>query len=173
MTLSIQFHAMPEEHMALMSKVLNDPNLWVSEYRTDQPAFRLLDRAVGGELQASVRALVFTAAEPNLSAATMHQFLGLNPDALVLDIGRQSASGLAESGLSSHTRDEELTKRWRGAAKQLKGALHSGAIAINPATGETAPMTWHRFTRKAQEAYAAGTVIRPTAGTSIIKLPNL
>ena len=173
MTLSIQFHAMPDEHGVLLSGALDDSNLWVSEHRIDSPAFKLVERAGETPAQPGVRALIFGAMEPDLDAVTMHQFAGLNPDALVLEIGALSESGLAESWLWSNARDKELVRRWRKAANQLKASLLSGAIAINPATGESAPMKWHRFTRKAQKAYANGVVMRPAAGTSIIKLPSI
>ncbi len=155
----------------MLSKALDDPTLWVIEYRNNQPAFKLLDRTVI-PVQASGRALIFSAKEPDLDAETMHQFSDRNPDALVLEMGQLSKAGLGESWLWSSTRDKETVLRWRAAAKQVKAYLLSGAVAVNPTTGESAPMKWHRFTQKAQEAYVEGVVLLPAAGSSVIKLPS-
>ena len=173
MTLSIQYHAMPDEYIVLLSKIIADDNLWISEYCEDSPRFRIVDRVDGSLSVRSRRAIMFTPAEPNLSGATMRQFAELNPDALVLEIGGLSENGLGESFLWSNTRDKDVVRRWREAAKQLKASLLSGAIAVNPDTGESAPMKWHRFTRKAQMAYADGVAMRPPAGTSVIRLPDV
>lgn len=172
MTLSIQFHAMPDEHLSLISMAIRDPNLWVVGFHEEVQAFNIVDRTGDCLELEDIRALIFTATEPNLDASTPHQFAGINPDALVLEIGGLSDLGLCESWLWSNTRDKDLTRRWREVAKQLKASLLSGAIAVNPTTGESAPMKWHRFTQKAQEAYADGIAMRPVAGNSIIELPN-
>jgi hypothetical protein len=172
-TLSIQFHALPGEHVGLLAGALADTTLWVSEHRIDAPAFRHLDRRDGTPSLAGTRSLIFTLREPDLGASTMHQFAGLNPDALVLEIGTLSETGLGESHLWSNSLDPSIIRRWRDVAKPLRAALFAGSVAFNPVTGKSGPMKWHRFTRKAQEAHHGGLVLRPVAGSSVIILPEM
>lgn len=163
---------MPEEHAALMAAALADRDLWVSILAGDPPSFRLLDRDGTPSIPADCQAIVFTASEPDLDVPSMYQFAVRNPDALVLEIGDLTAFGLGESHLSTMTRDPDLVRRWRAAAKPLKSVLLAGAIAFNPKTGLSGPMKWHRYTRAAQEAYAAGVVLRPVAGDCVIQVPS-
>jgi len=169
---SIQFHAMPEEHAGLMAAALADRDLWVSIFAGDPPKFRLMDRAGKPAIPAGCQAIVFTASEPDLDAPSLRRFALRNPDALVLEIGDLTASGLGESFLWTQSRDAALIRRWRAAAKPVKAALLSGAIAFHPRTGLSGPMKWHRYTRAAQEAYAAGIVLRPVAGDCVIQVPG-
>lgn len=172
MTLAIQFHAMPEEHAGLIAAALADCDLWVSTFAGDPPTFKVMDRAGKPAIPANCQAIMFTASEPDLDARSMREFAGRNPDALVLEIGDLTASGLGESCLWTKSREPALVRRWRALAKPVKAALHAGAVAFNPRTGMSGPMKWHRYTRGAQEAYAAGTVIRPVAGGCVIQIPG-
>ncbi|QDH35948.1 hypothetical protein [Porphyrobacter sp. YT40] len=171
MTLAIQFHAMPEEHAGLMAAALADCDLWVSTFAGDLPNFKLMGRADKPEIPAGCLAVVFTASEPDLDPPSIYQFASRNPDALVLEIGELTEAGLAESFLWTKSRDPDLVRRWRAAVRPLKSALLSGAIAFNSRTGLTGPMKWHRYTRAAREAYAAGIVLRPVAGRCVIQIP--
>ena len=95
MSFGIQFHAMPEEHAGLMAAALSDCDLWVSTFAGDPRTFRLMDRAGKPAIPAGCQAIVFTASEPDLDAPSMRRFALRNPDALVLEIGDLTASGLA------------------------------------------------------------------------------
>ena len=121
---------MPEEHAGLMAAALADRDLWVSIFAGDPPGFRLLDRVGTPSIPAGCQAVVFTASEPDLDVRSMYQFAVRNSDALILEIGDLTASGLGESHLSTMTRDPDLVRRWRAVAKPVKAALLAGAIAF-------------------------------------------
>ena len=148
-SLSIQFHALPDEFEALSDGLRNDTSVHMF----------VGHRYIGFSLDGPT---------PELSA---YDFRISNPDALVWEMGEISDSGLAESWVSAKTDNEAAMKRWRRAATALRKATSSGAIAKHPLSGAQAPMRWHRFTAGAQRAFADGLAMRPAAGKSIILLP--
>jgi len=171
--ISIQFHALPSEINDLASDLICDPNLFMTEVIKSPTQFVLWppqDR----ELKESDnrRALIFTLDKPTLSASSLYQIRMLNPDALVLEIGELSPRGLSESWLSARTDNKIAVQRWQRAAKALKAATLTGAEAVNPNNGASAPMRGHRFTKAAQKSFAEGLAMLPAAGNSIVRLPQ-
>jgi hypothetical protein len=148
-SLSIQFHALPDEFDALSSDLRNDGSVHMF---------------VG-------RGYVGFSLDGPTPEVTAYCFRISNPDALVWEVGEISRSGLAESWLSAKTDNEAAMKRWRRAATALRRATSSGATAKHPLSGAQAPMRWHRFTAGAQRAFVDGLAMLPAAGNSIILLP--
>jgi len=169
-TLSLQFHALPEEADALLSDVLGDHTVFVTLGEGTPLQFRLNAerRCLPG-----CEALIFTLLPPVLPARSVYDFLGLNPDALVFEVGQLKSAGLAESWLAAKTENEDAMKRWRRTARKVRSATLGGAIAVNPQTGATASMVGHRFTVGAQVLYLKGVAILPAAGSSLIQLPSM
>lgn len=171
--LSLQFHALPSEIPDLFSELMDDLGLFVVELVGKPPGFRLLgdtERAIFDQYR---DALAFSIVEPQLDAINMNEFRIKNPDALVLQIGSITDKGLSESWLSAMTDNKAAMDRWRKASKHAQAKMLIGATAVNPHNGAEAPMKWHRFTYGAQNAYENGTNILPSAGNSVIKLPDL
>lgn len=166
-SLSLQLHATPEEVDFLLSDVLNDRSVFVTLAEGSPLQFRVSEQR---RCSPACNALAFTLSPPVLSARSLYDFVGLNPDALLFHVGRLTPAGLAESWLAAKTENEDVMKRWRRTARKVRSATLSGAMAVHPNSGATAPMTGHRFTVGAQELYRKGVAILPAAGTARIQL---
>lgn len=170
--LSLQLHALPEEVDALLYDLLNDNSVFVTVVEGSRIPlqFRLDD---GRRCPPGCRALIFTLSPPMLPARSIHDFLGLNPGALVFEVGQLTPAGLAESWLSAMTENTDIMKRWKHSAKLMQAATLGGAVAVNPKTGATAPMKGHRFTAGAQAQYLKGVAMLPSAGNSLVQLTGI
>jgi hypothetical protein len=167
--LSIQLHALPSEVTSLLHGLLSDPAVFVTVAEGVPMQFRTIANRADHQLS-GCSAVLFTPSEPILGARTLSEFKNSNPDVLVFEIGQQTSSDLAESWLWAMTENAATMKRWKQAARQLQSLTQTGALAVNPVTGATAPMKGHRFTEGAQASYARGMTMRPAAGNSIVQL---
>jgi hypothetical protein len=167
--ISIQLHALPSEVASLLHGLLSDTAVCVTVAEGSPIRFRAVENRENDALS-GCKAVMFTLSQPELGAASLNEFKRLNPDVLVFEIGHQSSAGLSESWLWAMTENWEAMKRWKLAAKQLQSHTLTGAVAVNPLTGATAPMKGHRFTQGAQASYAHGTPMRPSAGNSVVQL---
>lgn len=166
--LSLQLHALPEEVTDLLSDPLNDPNIFVVTGESNPIRFCLKEN---NKFEPSkFRVIIFTTHPPKLEANSVYDFIGLNPEALVFEIGHITQNGLAESWLAAVTTSSEVEKRWRQVVKSIRSATLSGALAMNPNSGATVPIKGHRFTIGAQKAFLNGVKILPSAGNSIVML---
>jgi hypothetical protein len=167
--LSLQLHALPEEVDVLLSDVLNDHSVFVTLAEGSPLQFRLSEE---GRCSPECKALTFTLSSPVLPARSVYDFVRLNPDALVFQVGQLTSAGLTESWLAARTENEDALKRWKRVARKVRSATLGGATAVNPATGATAPMTGHRFTIGAQTLYLSGVAMLPVGGNSVVQLPD-
>lgn len=167
--LSMQLHALPEEVDVLLSDLLNDDSVFITSAKGLRGSlfFSLNEKR---RYLTDVNALIFTLSRPHLSARSMHDFLGLNPGALIYEVGKLTSVGLNESWLSAMTENKDAMKRWKRAVKLIQAATVGGGVAVNPNTGATAPMKGHRFTVGAHEKYLKGVEMLPSAGNSLIKI---
>jgi hypothetical protein len=168
--ISKQFHALPSEFPDLLEGLL-----------TDQSIFIVAVEKVGGSKQfkllnpdhkynsSAVEALIFTLKSPVLGAKNVYDFVGMNPDALIVEIGKYADGKLHESGFSTKTSNESALKRWRKAARQLCKLSKGGGRAVNPETGASAPALWMRHTPGAEEAFHQGVVLQ-AIGACVISL---
>jgi hypothetical protein len=175
-SVSLQFHALPEELPGLFLDLFLNEAVYVTAAFEHSLSKRELEFRKWAETPAEIlgnglQAICFSLDPLNLLAPNLYQFRLLNPNALTLVIGELSESGLAESWVSAMTDDEVAIQLWRKAIKKLKAKMLSGAIAIDPVTGATAPMKWHKFTQLAQHRFDKGLKLLPVAGNAIIKLP--
>jgi hypothetical protein len=170
--LSLQFHALPEEMGTLVSDLLQDNSVFMTVVEGSRMPlqFRLNEERL---YPPDCRALIFTLSPPVLSAKSIHDFRGLNPDALVLEFGQLVPAGLTESWLSAITENKDVVKRWKQTVKLVQAATLGGAVAVNPKSGAAAPMKGHRFTRGAQGQYLKGVAMLPSAGNSLIQLAGI
>lgn len=167
--MSTQFHALPSEIADLLGGLFDDPDVHVLR-TTGRSSYQEIDRpVVPGDGPVS---FAFTVHRPMiLGASTAFDFQKHNPEGLYLEIGGASAKGLEESWLQTMATNPFALGRWKKAFRKLKASTTTGAIAVNPTSGATAPMRAHRFTRRAQEAYAEGQPMLPCAGNTIIQFP--
>jgi hypothetical protein len=167
--LSIQLHALPSEVSLLLQGLLNDPAVFVTVAEGSPLQFRSIATR-DDEALAGCKAVLFTLSQPVMASGTLVEFKRTNPDVLVFEIGQQTTAGLAESWLWAMSENADAMKRWKQAAKQLQSLTQTGAVAVNPVTGASAPMKGHRFTEGAQASYASGIAMRPAAGNSLVQL---
>lgn len=171
--MSLQFHAMPFEIGDLVAGLIEDNDLFMVDIIGNPPHFyeRLSPRV---ELVDSSdrKALIFSISPPIISAKSIYDFKMSNPNALTLTIGSLTSIGLEESWLSSTTNDPVVLRRWRMASKMVRANMLSGSYAIDPATGKSVILKWHRFTKAAQQAFLQGVKILPAGGNSLIMLPS-
>jgi hypothetical protein len=172
MGISMQFHAMPDELEVLTAGLLDDPDVFVvhAEGPGAVPTPWSSPRDVTARAT-SRRWIGFTVSPPDLPAPNRYEYLGLNPDALVWDIGQITNRGLEESWLASGAQCDSVMKRWRRAAATLRKHTTAGAIAVSSITGATAPVRNHRYTAAAHHAFKEGLAMLPGAGNAIIRFP--
>jgi hypothetical protein len=168
--LSTQFHALPDEFMALVSPFVHENGIHVTAIKFPPFEAYQVDKATISSLfhDNSVKRLFLTLHPPILPASGMNDFLARNGDALILDIGRQSKAGLKESCLAARTNDLDALKTWRKLASKLKAITKAGAIAVNPTTGATSRDRNHRFTAGAKALDDQGVPMLPVAGSAVL-----
>jgi hypothetical protein len=169
--LSVQLHSMPDEVGGLLADLLGDPLVSVTIAKGAPLQFAQCDKQLQVAIPTGCKAVLFTLAEPTLGMSSLNEFRKLNPDALVFEIGQLKGKELEESWMSAMTDNQIAMRRWKQAAKQLRSATLTGAVAVNPGNGACAPMKGHRHTRAAQESFAKGIAMLPAAGNSVIRLP--
>jgi hypothetical protein len=111
-----------------------------------------------------VNILGFTLYPVHSCYKSRYDFVMQNPDALVLDVGRLTDLGLKQSWLSCKTDDEISLKKWKKISEIIKKNTLSGAVAVNPKTGESSPSKSHRYTIGAKEMLQSGIEMLPVAG---------
>ncbi len=168
--LSIQFHALPHEVFDLMGDAFKDNLITVTEVLDAPVRFRPWEADETSNRDNERRAFIFTLEPPKLNANSIDEFHEMNPGALFLEIGSITQNRLSESWLWAMTDNSHAMKRWRKIARELRNATLTGAIAVNPKNGATAPMKGHRFTAEARRSSIQGLEILPAAGNSLIKL---
>lgn len=168
----IQFHAVPEELIPLLSWAMKDLSVHITamrfwpfsavEMRPDTLEVLFLDP--------SVQEIKLTLEAPRLPVAMASEFYDRHSSALGLDIGRLSEKGLIESCLSCRDADTRSSDVWKRIAAKLRGITKAGASATSLATGVTAKYKNHRYTSGAKALDDKGVAILPAAGTSVLHL---
>jgi hypothetical protein len=168
----IQFHALPEELVALAQACIRDLALHGVAMRYFPFAAAEISNQQLPALfaEGAWRRLALTTTPPSLPAASALKFEDQNPDCLIIDIGRRTSRGLEESSISARTSDERAFGAWRQVAKRLKAITQAGAVAVNPDTGATAKVRNHRFTKGAKALENEGVAILPLAGGCVLRL---
>ncbi len=165
--ISIQFHALPEELLALAKG-------WVSEFGLHVVAVKFPPyqaTEVDSEALASIFAegspvdeVVFTVARPVLPADGTLELAEQNPGMLRLMIGGRTAKGVKESHLAGGSDDTVVMGIWKKIGKKLKDLTSLGVLVVHPETGETSPARSARFTSGAKALDANGVAMLSMTG---------
>lgn len=169
-SLSIQFHALPEEvnDMVMAIRSLEGFNITLmggAPFRAEAWDGRSLAFENVGEIS-----LGFTLYPVDLNCVSRYDFVIQNPNALVLDVGQLTKEGLKRSWLSCKTDDEVSLSKWKEFATIIKKKTKAGAVAINPQSGETSVMKSHRYTEGALKLFQSGIDMLPVGGVVRIQL---
>jgi len=170
--ISIQFHALPEELREFVKQCVADAGLHVVAIRF--PPYKVVELDAD-QLDVefadppTYKELAFTLEKPSLLVTPESDFGVWNPDALWLHIGERTKTELRESHLSARTENAAALAVWKKIAKRLKAMTEKGALGIQPDTGATGPVRWHRYTAGAKALEASGVAMLTITGI-ILKL---
>lgn len=170
-SISIQFHAVPEELVAYVDGFVEEFGLFVVGIRffpfemleltqMDLPNVILSD--------ATVKELAFSIGIPPISATNALGFSQSNPNCSYMDIGRISEVGLEQSCFSATAVDRSVLDVWKKLARRLRALTKTGVCAVNLNTGESVSIKSFRYSKGAIEAEASGISILSPA-----KVPNI
>ena len=151
-TITLQFHAAPDEAVALAHDWARK---WQLESVVERGRVAMYTRGAGSTTELS------------------DQQPGDQPDCLYLVIGALTKDGLRESALSGEAHDPEAIRKFRAISRAAKAAMHVGAIVRNPMTGATMPLPTQRHTVGAHALAAAGTPILASAGWNVYEFADL
>ncbi len=171
-SLSIQYHALPDENAAFIQQWDDAHSLWLLQIA--HSPFRVIEVSADDVSlllsRGEIEEVAFSIEKPLLPATTGSQLADLNPFLLYLRVGYLLPSGLNESWLACRT-PEPLPATWKSMARGLRRATIGGAIARNPNTGKTSCTRNHRFSPKAVELSRGGIPMLAMAGVCVYE-PN-
>jgi hypothetical protein len=174
--ISIQFHAIPEELLALVKTAVGDFRLHVVAMRS----FPFAATEVGLDNLEDVLAagspycqLGFTIDKPVIPVTGAMEFLDKNPGALRLIVERASKAGLRQSLLSARTDNSAILATWKKIAKRLKDMTQAGVIVTNPDTGAFVQDRNFRYSAGAKALASSGVPMLPIAGGNRIEFSKL
>ncbi len=180
-SLTIQFHATPEEMVQFSIDVMENHKNLFAVYEEVIPSFSVR-HIVPDEIQGLIldtqrpqySSILFFLTRPNINAATQMSFRGLNSTPIFLQVGRLTVSGLEESSLSiMKTDDAEACSYGRKIARLLKKTTFSGVTVFNPNTGIEGKDKNRRYTVGVQKLFYEGVKILPFAGACIYRIDSL
>lgn len=165
---SLQFHMIADEAQKLFGSMLTDRNLEISILETDATKFRRYN--AHEFIPQNCRIIAFSHTKQNAEAKNLAEFLRLNHEQLILEIGELKNNTLSESKLWTISQNKNAVEKWRRSIRPIRASMNNGAFAINPTSGKKSFYKAHPFTDGAYKVYMNGVAILPVAGNSIIKL---
>jgi hypothetical protein len=167
--MSIQFHALPEELLPIFAEAVTSDNLHVFAVRFPPFSIAKIEPSRLGEAFAdpSIWRFKFTMSPVDLAKVTNgNEFLDMNPDALILDIGPKREQGLRESRLSTMADVSKKTSPWAKIAMKLRAITKTGAISVNPDNGASGKARGHRFSKGARALELSGVPMVSLTGSA-------
>jgi hypothetical protein len=102
----------------------------------------------------------------DLSATSSQQFLGMNPDSLII-------LGLREAAISGSTEDKDLFAVWQAWVKGLDAEFHRGATVVAGLTGSTRRLPRHMHSRGAHDLAEQGVPMLAAAGSNTYRFDDV
>lgn len=175
--ISIQFHALASECEAFAASWIEDFELYAAVVQYF-PAFTAKANVSVNKLlsetdeigDGSYRSIAFGKSVLNLNACSPTEFAQLNPNSLILHLGRED-SCLREAWLTTQLglEDSNASRTWNKVGRDLKSRTIAGAWAENQNTGGRSFYRNHRYTEGVRMAQKNGLVLRPSSG-DIVRL---
>ncbi len=166
--ISVQFHALPEEVLPEVARFVGQSGAHLASLKIHPFEAALLTTTSFDEVVSdpAVLRVALTTDPPRLDVKGLGDFAERNEGALIWEIGRRTAGGLAESWLAARAKDGRGLAPWQPLVKALRAITKAGATAIDPKTGARARLRNHRHTQGARALDAAGVPILPAAGSA-------
>lgn len=161
MRVGVQFHGTPEEIIDFVTASMSEFRLYATLFWR-APAFRceVWAEAAGFRAACAHEAppefIRLTLEPPVLPVDSENDFMRKNPEALLVDIGRLAADGLAESFIGARAEQPDTASAWRRIVSRWRKRTTAGAVAVNPQTGERAFIKGHHYTTGARESCERG-----------------
>ncbi len=170
--ISFQFHSMPEELPWLIEQICKDGDISAFAIPKGRAQVEAISSSRKEYAIESSNLIAFIIDSPRGQHSKIStDFMAANSNALFLEVGSLTKSGLQESWIYAMTGDADAMRRWRSIAKRLRSQMVSGISAKDPDTGAVAPLKNHRFTDGARDAALRGVRMLPVAGNSFLLPP--
>ncbi|MCK6576303.1 hypothetical protein L6V77_35085 [Myxococcota bacterium] len=171
---SLQFHAAPDELLALASN-------WAAEHHLRMVVERFFPqtRCVmvdGTDLGSAIdhldgvwNRIWFSKTPLVIDYSTDPPFTD-EPECMALVAGNMTSDGLRESAIGAVSGDTAAMRTWRTVIKSAKSTLLSGAWVLNPASGVRQRLDVHYFTQGALALNQGGVKMLAMAGWNEFQL---
>jgi hypothetical protein len=156
-SISLQFHALPDEAFRFLISSIAAENMYISIFNSQTKSF--YRQASPNELhncEIQINSIVLTLSQPLLEHNSIYDFLGDNPDAMVLDIGALKANSLSESWLSAKSAHADIMTVWKRLVTRFKKNLKNGGIVVNPESGVTSNVKNQHYSSGAKSFSQSG-----------------
>lgn len=169
---SFQFHAAPDELLALASN-------WAAEHHLRMAVERFFPQArcvvvTGTYLGSAIENLdgvwnrIWFSKVPLVIDHSKDS--PFEPECMTLTAGSLMPDGLRESVLGAVSDDIDAIRKWRKVIKSVKSTMLTGAWVLNPATGARQRVEGHYFTEGALALNQSGVKMLAMAGWNEFKL---
>ncbi|CAM2008765.1 hypothetical protein [Acanthopleuribacter pedis] len=167
-SLSIEFHAEPQELKEFIRDVALDQNLVLVLPRFQPFSINILnpetfhDHPLGNGVK-DLNRFFLSRGMPDRDASSQMEFLDKNPALIIFDIGSYTSQELYGSWFSIKTEDTEMLETAKTISRGLKKITKAGA-GYKTSSSDVGYDRNHRHTQKARDLYAQGVKMLPVAG---------
>lgn len=166
-SITVEFHADPEEVKTLMTEAVIEYNLHVVLFQ-GQP-FKVTSCSLEEFLAADISDDIlnrfhFGVKNLNLKVNSHGEFCDKNPSIITLDIGKLTKNWLKQSTFLAESNEDSFLKVARAIARKFKKVTTAGAGVVSPHTGHCGYDRNIRHTKKARDYYSQGVKMLPFAG---------
>lgn len=168
-SLIVQFHATIDELAQFTSALLADSAIeaLAVRYRPFEVTTVSREDAKVILFDPRVLRLIFTRGPGNPTSTGNLDLLDANPGALVLDVGREGATGMSESCLKASVGRAV----WKRALAELNRLTTAGVVGVHEETGASAVYRAHRLSPGAVKLSTSGVALRPFPASAVVLRP--
>ena len=167
-SISIGFHATPEEVCSFVYKVVEQNDLIIIASKiSPRFEFRVIDQTNYIENCAFISnsRFIFLSTEIIQGLSNDYNtFLAQNADNLIIQIGESTNKFIRESTIGTRCQDPNKLKMWKDIINQFKKQMHQGVWAINPNNQARCLCKNNYYSGEALLAYRNGVVMKAFAG---------
>ena len=175
--LTIQIHATHAELINLISSTIKEFSLHIV-YFTSRPfsahITSLSDLANNSSEDGfgKINEIFISKNLPNINESSRLRFLDVNPNGIIITMGRREGENLTQAVFSTSIVDPEFGRVAKKMRSYIKRRSKAGVLVINEMTGAFIFAKEFRFTEGAFVLEQNGVKMRPFAGDNLIRLRN-